>query len=365
MSKKPIFLPEQEAFIEELTERQQSFVIGNLLLYIFHGCDQADVRNALVEKKIPFDFLAWRRHLKQNGPLLRDGKLFVYALAAKQKAPVGLDLSDTDKFLLTQGLRYRPLAQHLRDLLQSPFCKVLSARQFDRFVAKVLSSEDLIVYTRKFINRKMQFIIKSYGKELEEIEDLLKTYALYGLLRAYPRFEHVGHGIAIAKTLIKRSGQNFIQEMTTQKRNELIHDTTNDTYSKTTVSLDGLVDGTGQFLTADGTFIHRSLLIVGLSGVNTFEKLPWDTLHALQELCHSARLKTKQREFLKLMLGNHSELFSQFLGGENDDLVETMSYSAYMGKVCDFLKVPTDAAIKFLDNLKPQLGGSALTQINN
>lgn len=362
----PIFLPEHESFLEELPERKQAFVVGNLLLYVFRGCNQADIRDAFNSRSIHFDFLKWRRHLHRNGLLLRDGKLHVYAKAARQPlCEKTLDLSPKDIAWLNHGLRYRPLKDHLRELQEAECGRVLNARQFDRFVARVLSSEDLVSYTRKFIYRKMSFILKSYGKELEEIEDLLKTYALYGLQRAYPRFEHVGHGIAIAKTLVKRSGQNFIQEMTTQKRNELLYDKSKDSYSKTTVSLDGMADGTGQFLTADGTFVHRSLLIVGLAGANTFDKLPWDTLHALKELCSSNRLKAKQREFLGLMMGNYSEGFSEFLGGENDDMLETMSYKNYMNRVCAFLSIPTDAAIEFLQNLRPHLGGSIASHMND
>lgn len=361
-----IFLPKHESFLQELPERKRAFVIGNLLLYVFHGCQQADIREALAEKKIPFDFLGWRRHLHRNGPLLRDGKLHVYAKAARKPlCPTTLGLSETDLDLLNLGLRYRPLKEHLREVQDTPFCRVLTARQLDRFIERVLVSEDLVGYTRKFIRRKMSFIMKSYGKDLEEIEESLKIYALYGLQRAYPRFEHVGHGIAIAKTLIKRSGNNFIKEMTTQKRNELIHDGDTGSYSKTTVSLDTIADGSGQFLTADGTHIHRSLLVVGLSGNNGFDKLPWDTLHALKELCSSSSLKAKQREFLGLMMGNYSEAFSAFLGAENDDVLENIPYNSYMNKVCAFLRIPPEAATDFLQNLRPHLGGNLVSQFNN
>lgn len=361
-----IFLPDHEAFIQSLPERQQSFVVGNLLLYVFRGCQQADVRTSLEERKIRFDFLGWRRHLHHNGLLLRDGKLYVYAKMAK--APLcdkTHKLSETDLELLHAGLRYPPLRAHLRELQQTESCRLMTVRQFDRFVGKVLTSDDLLTYTRKFIHRKFHFVMRSYGMELDDIENRLKSNALYGLQRAYPRFEHVGHGVAIAKTLIKRSGINFIQELTTQKQNQLIHDVKNNTYSKTTVSLDAIADGTGQFLTADGTFVHRSLLVVGLAGANTFGQLPWDTLHALKELVNSNRLKTKQREFLGLMLGNYSEQFSEFLGGENDSLVESLSYNAYMKKVCEYLSVPLEAATHFLQNLAPQLGGNMHTHLND
>ena len=275
------------------------------------------------------------------------------------------DLSEKDIELLNTGMRYRPLRIHLRELRDSEFCRTMTIRQFDRFVGRVLSSEDLVTYTRKFIYRKFSFIMKSYGKELEDIENTLLSNALYGLQRSYPRFEHVGHGIAIAKTLVKRSGINYIQELTTQKQNQLIHDQERNTYSKTTVSLDAMVDGTGQFLSADGTFVHRSLLVVGLAGANTFGQLPWDTLHALKELVNSNKLKAKQRQFLRLMMGDYSEEFSTFLGAENDDMLESIPYHSYLNKVCTFLSIPLDAATQFLSNLKPQLGGTLATHLND
>ena len=354
-----ILLPEHKLFIRNLPERHQSFVVGNLLLYLFRGCHQADIRTRFQEKKIQFDFLGWRRHLHHNGLLLRDGKLYVYAKSAKRSIDLtSYDLCDESLDLLDIGMKHRPLIAHLKELQKIDFCRVMSPRLFDRFVNYVLSSEDLTVYTRKFINHKMSFIKKSYNLHLDDIEHTLKANALYGLQRAYPRFEHTGHGIAIAKTVIKRTGQNFIDHMTTQKQNALIHDESNDTYSKTTVSLDSIADGTGQFLTEDGTYIHRSLLIVGISGSNSWNQIPMDTLHSLRELCHSSKLKMKQREFLNLMMGNYAEEFSKFLGVENNTALETLPYNAYMNKVCDFLSIPMDSALKFLKNLAPQLGGS-------
>ena len=355
----PLLLPQHAAFLGTLSERKQVYVLGTLLLYVFQGCKQLDVRNALVSHNIDFDFLGWRRHLRTNGLLLRDGKLYLYAKAGKKVLKPGtLDLDDIDKAVLDTAYRYRLLSSHLKLLLSNEDNKVMTAGQLDRFLSKVLSSDDLVTYTRKFINKKMNFIMKSYNMELEDLENTLKAYALYGLQRSYPRFEHVGHGIAIAKTVVKRSGINLIQELTTQKQNALLHDRATDSYSKTTVSLDGIADGTGQFLTADGTFVHRSLLVVGLGGANN-DSLSWDTLHSLKQLCNNSRLKAKQRQFLNLMLGNYNEGFSTWLGQSNNELLEEVPYNSYMNKVCNFLLIPTDAACRFLSGLKPQLGGNA------
>lgn len=361
-----IFLHEHIKYLRSLDRTQRSFLMGNLMLYVFRGCHQSDVRLNLEKRNLKFDFLTWRRHLKSNGTLLRDGKLYLYALAAKDPLKQStLDLTKVDLYLLDLALSYRPLKAHLTFLAKGQERPVMTPRSFDRFVAKVLSSEDLVTYTRKFINKKMKFIMKSYDQELLDIEHTLKACALYGLQRSYPSFEHLGHGIAIAKTLIKRNGINFIQEMTTKKKDQLLHDEATDTYSKRTVSMDAIADGTGQFLTADGTFVHRSLLVVGLGGSSTVEGIAWDTLHALKQLQNSSALKNKQREFLKLMLGTHSEAFSDFLGRQNDELLESIPYTTYTKLVCAFLRIPHDAASEFLANLRPSLGGNDLTSIHN
>lgn len=355
----PILLAEHESAIRELPIRKQAFLLGNLFLYIFHGCRQADIRVALSEKKIDFDLLGWRRHLHTNGTLLRDGKLYAYATICKVKIDLStLSLTESDIQLIKLALHYRPFSNHLKEYSSMSTCRALSARQFDKFVGAVLTDKDLISYTRKFIHKKMSFIMKSYNMDLYDIENTLRDRALYGLQRAYPLFEHLGHGIAIAKTLIKRSGINFIQEMTTQKQNALLQDKITGAYSKTTVSLDTIADGTGQFLTSDGTFIHRSLLVVGLSGLNTFENLSWDTQYSLEQVCYNRRLKPKQRQFVSLMLGKYHAEFSEFLGDSNDEVLESISYQSYTSKVCNFLGVPIQAGYQFLSNLKVHLGGS-------
>jgi hypothetical protein len=242
----------------------------------------------------------------------------------------------------------------------------MSLKQFDKYASEVLLSQDYITYVRKYVAKKMAFLRASYNVTFRELESDLYSWSHYALLRAYPRFDDLGHGIAIAKTIAKRRGVNLIKSLTTQKSNQLI--TRSDgTCERASVSLNNIADGTGQFLTSDGTgqfltsdgtFFHRSLLVVGINGLSSAaSSIGWDTLHALKELTSTTKFTEAQRRFVSLMLGYHDEEFSGYLDTPNDDYVHRIDYDVYKQKVCTFLGLPEPLANRFLSNLKAHLGG--------
>jgi hypothetical protein len=98
--------------------------------------------------------------------------------------------------------------------------------------------------------------------------------------------------------------------------------------------------------------IASSYLVTGIDGVTQSR---WEQSFALNELLASPGLPSLKRRFLNLMVGNPSVEFSAYLGKNNEEAIHNMQYSAYMRRVCLFLKVPFPAAKSFLGSLKSQL----------
>lgn len=360
-----MFTAEEQTYLSSLPVTERSFLLGTLFLYVFRGTDQKTMRAAFKASRLEFDFLAWRRCLHSNGALLRDGKVAMYRRFAgsvdtcKRSAVYGLSRRDWN--YLELALKHSPLVKRLSSLHKEGR-EPLSVPAFDKFCTDVLTSSDLLTYIRKYVRRKMGFLVRSYGRTFQEMEMDLLSWAHYSLLKSYPRFDDVGHGIAIAKTTVKNRGVNLILSMTSAKQNELITDE-NGACERTTVSLSSVADGTGQFLTADGTFVHRSLLVVGLDGVPASAvSVDWETQQAIKQLLTSGELNSNHKRFLGLMLGNGCPEFSEWLGAENSDAIEQMEYSKYMLNVCKFMGVPPERANTFLKSLRVHLGAGGSSQ---
>lgn len=340
-----------DAYLSKLPPTERANLLGMLFNYVFRGVTQNDIRIYLVERDLNFDFLAWRLRLHSNGTLLKRGKIFLYAQLFTPIKGSALGLSRAEQNQLLLAMQHKPLVKTLTAHKKAyPF---IDQTGLDKIIVSTLLSTDYQTYVRKFIHRKLSFIYKSYGWTPDQIESELTNWALYGLLRAYPCFANSGHAIAIAKTLAKRRGHNLIDEVTSAKNNELIKISSG--FESTTVSLSAIQDGVGQFITDDGTLIHRSALITGIEGKPKGE-YSFSTLKSVRSLCHNPLLKERQRRLLHLMLGYPSKQFSTFLGVDNSAAVHEMSHKQYFHKVCQFMEVSETSANKLLQNLKPFLG---------
>jgi hypothetical protein len=290
--------------------------------------------------------------------MLLDGKVRVYGLYCRvpEAELKGCKLTRADKVFIDYALKYSPLRKRLHFLKNVGKRPFLNLTEAQKFYTEVLTSEDLNSYTLRYVHKKMSFLGSGYGVTMQDLKCELIGWGLYSLQRAYPAFDDVGHGLQIAKTVIKRTGVNIMKARTAKRNNELI---TNEDGSctKTTVSTANIQDGTGQFLTLDGTFIHRSLLVVGINGFNQEqESVPWETSVSIKQLCDSKMFTDKHRLFLDLMLGQHHDEFSEFLSVPNEDFIECAKYDVYKRQVCNYLNISECAANKFLSSLKSHLG---------
>jgi len=321
-----------------------------LLLYLFRGCMQTDVRSWLEENSVDFDFLTWRKALHRNGALLKNVKVFTYAkfcgfktnladyeFSAEESRAVNLALKNPD--LVARLTEYRDEKRH-----------PLGLRLYDRYLAEALTSADLDLYLRKFIRKKMSFLVRSYGLSASEIKADLLSFALFTLLKSYPKFDDLGHMTAIAKTAVKRRGVNLIKEQTTQKRQRLIHNA-DGSYTATNVTTStaagNMVSDPGSVATQGD--VTSSYLVTGLDGK---VQSAWEQAFSLKQLLVSGQITQKQRRFLSLLLGQPCQEFSDWLGKNNESVAENLDHHSYLEAVCEFMSVPVPKAQAFLGSLQ-------------
>jgi hypothetical protein len=359
-TKSRLFSAEAETSLMSMELPIRRIVVGTLLLYVFRGINQSEIRQNFRRLSVEFDFLSWRRRLHTNGLLLREAKIWVYSRFLDPTfASKGFGLSIREGNLLKLSLEFKPLRSRLQVLHKKEARDPLSISQVENFCGEVLASRDYLVYVRKYLYKKMGFLVNSYGVTYKELESDLISWSLYALLRAYPRFDDVGHGIAIAKTVAKRRGVNLMKAMTAQKNNQLITDK-NGACQQVSIPLSSILDGSGQFLSEDSTFVHRSFLVVGINGLSqAAEGVGWETLQSIKSLKTSSKFTETQRRFLHLMLGEPDADFSSELGVPNDEYIHKVPYTLYKDKVCEYMALRPELADRFLQNLKPHLGDSA------
>lgn len=339
-----------------ISRQQKVDLYGHLMLYVFRGCVQADVRSWLQESGLfeTFDFLKWRRSLHKNGALLRNVKIFTYSRHCNYPvSPSEYELDRKELHAINLACEFSPLRDKL-DEYYNDRRHPLGLELFDRFLGKALSNSDIEGYTRRYISKKMSFLICSYGESARDIRSDLMSSAIYTIQKTYPRFDDLGHMIATAKSAIKKRGVNFIKEHTTQKRQKLIQNS-DGTYQKNTVAFSSTGSGVsdpGSQETGGQQAIASSYLVTGLDGL---VQSSWERTFALKQLRESDRITNKQKTFLSLLLGEPCPNFSAYLGMPNDVAIETVEHSEYLEDVCSFLVVEPWKASAFLESLQDVL----------
>jgi hypothetical protein len=252
------------------------------------------------------------------------------------------------------SLKWTPLAARL-EALQAEGRTDMDLKALDGFATAVLASEDFETYVSKYISKKMGFLMKSYNITKDEIRADLYSWSYYALLKAYPRFDDVGHGIAIAKTTAKNRGVNLIKSKTADSRNALNTDDDGNC-SASSVSLSSFMDDTGQFLSEDGSYYHRSLLVVDLNGKSrSGGEMSWEDSTSLNQLLNSSKFSSRQRFFLKLAAGTPDPDFTAWLGEPNEIYADRVFFEELKLRICKFMDLSPAKASLFLFNLKKHL----------
>lgn len=333
------------------SKQQLSDLYAILVTYIFRGCTQHDVRSVMAKSGVKFDFLTWRRALYSNGLLMKNGKVWAYAVFCGMKTS-SLDLSMKDRNTIREALKSPRLIKFLTHLRDEYGAVPLTISQLDRAICDSVYSRDVTAFLNHTARTRMAFLTSSFGIPRSDLVDELRIGALFTVLKSFPRFEDIGHVRAICKAQAHNHSINIIKEQTSQSRQRLIKND-DGSYSNAMIPISEF--GDDQFVMSSESgheVIASSYLVTGIDGVTQSR---WEQGFALKELLSSQDLPPLKRKFLSLMIGSPSAEFSGYLGKSNEEAIHTMQYSAYTRRVCAFLKVPYPAAKNFLESLKPQL----------
>lgn len=337
-------------------------LLGEFFIYLYKGSSSAQFLVSASEligqdlSAIKGTLREVQKLVKSSGLLMKDYKGYVFgkfcnmkpSFAEHQVDLSGFEVSATDKRLINMVLLYPPLKDLLNWYVDNGNY-ALSLADMDAKLTEISvdKNADLRLYTRKFVGKKMKFITQSYGISADTIISELKEAAMFTLMKAYPYWNDDGHMIAMSKIGIHNRGQNFIDEQATQKRMAL-QKNDDGGYSAVNISWDVIKE------TTHASFINGSHLTSGIDG-SSESPLDRDRRESLYQLTESATLKSKQRLYLKLLLGETDHVFSDFLGEDNSEAAQYMGFERYNRRVCSYLNIPQDAAKAFLASLKAHL----------
>ncbi len=279
--------------------------------------------------------------------LMKNCKAFLLAYAAGRKPTAeAYQISPATQKLLLKAYHADcgdRLRAQILDLV-SRF-RILDLEQLDYVIEKVLTNASFNTYVEKFVNKKHLFLEKHMGLDRKDVKSDIMIACNQAILRTYPAFEDAAHIFKLCKRTAHNRGINIITENTAQCRNQFAGDKSN-AYQVFSIeemqSRNKLVEEEmdAAYSTTMSIVTDRPMSAVDIA--NSFNTI-------------SARLAKapKKRLLLDLMRGMHDDGFTAFLDGlPNEDYAETASSEALLSKACEFVGVPINTGVKFLQSLR-------------
>jgi len=317
----------QQASLAQVLPGLKKAQLRIVFSYLFHLIKVDEFRASFVGTQ----GLQIKRKIDSSGYILRDCKL--YAWAYHRAIRCGDPIPKFKDFGVT-----KEDAAFLRtlNLVTIPKKYLAYTQKQMEDTLSFITASDMESYIGKFAYRKHKFLVDSFGYSFEDIIQRLRGAALYAAYRQYPFFnpKTPGHVIAVAKIAVRNSGQNLIQENTTQSRQRL--DTDNKAMYET-------------FGDADTIQNHPELN--SLSEPDTFMN---ESMQALAKLEH--KMTPRAKRFLLIMSGQHDAEFSTYLGRDNSTAAERMEFEQYSKKVRKFFSTSGRSVEKLFSRIRAIAG---------
>lgn len=331
-----------------LPKTKRRILVDATIRYAFRTINAKDYEatfRAVTEHKIRL--IELRRSLLSDGYVMKNLKMYLYYAHTNRRT----DLKDVEKAFrvkLRDRHLYKTLLPETRrqlDEFKRKGFKAMTLYGFDE--SCVLALKKVKNFTRKFVNRKMKFIMTSDSQETHDIAAHLEMNGLQALMLYYPAFETMEHLINIMKRTIHNTGINYIEKHTSAKRGRLSRDAAG-VFTAKVVPLHSVAVEKELSTIENGTLIDGSREDT-FSLRMTVEKL-------------LAKFSDKRQQFLQLMMGHYSEEFSRYLREaglstlDNDLLWErAQDLEEYIQHTLDFLGVSYSTGDKFVSHLRKVL----------
>ncbi len=337
-----------------LTGDQKALACSAVMRYLFRVSKAKDLSDALQEVNPKFNSKPVRAQMVANGQLQSNVKLFAFASTTMRGLPpkaYGVDDRDGD---IVQSILYRDevLAKRLKTWAKK--YQPLTPTKMNRLISDVVTDKDFIAFTKRFVLKKLMFVIRTTGSEPDDIGQDLMSWATYSIYRAYPELDSFAHAMNIAKRAVHNRGINLIMEHTTQSRQRLLKNS-DGTFSGRNVPLQAIL--TPSF---DGSPLTQcNNLVVNIAG-KTVDGVSIGDVQNEADLKVSLRsiyrqLSPQYRRLMRLWAGEHDPDFSKLLKVDNDEAFEQMPRKEYLLACADFLEVTHGDARVFFHQLRDSL----------
>lgn len=293
-----------------LKNRQSTEVVQHLFDYMFGYITKSNLRSLITDDTVYHSI----QRVLQNGYLLKNCKLYLYAKSNGYVKPSDYGICKDDIYLLNS----------IQVRLNGKTCKPFTIENLDWLVSHLYSSE-FNAYIGKYINKKLRFLVKSYGVDKYELRSELQFAGIYAIYKKYPYFTSKLHALNIAKRAIHNRGINLISFYTRKRRQQLLQD--GDGFVSRCCDIDKLP------ISADTSFTEKS-----------------EVTKTLDQLIQNSDRRGSL--LIKLARGDYDEKFSNYLTCNNSDYVEKVSYKKYMRTVCKYLCVSPETAKSYIERLK-------------
>lgn len=346
-----------------LPKAKRRFLVDATIRYSFRLINARDYEKAfraVTEHKIRL--IELRRSLLSDGYVMKNIKLYLYYAHVNNRT----DLRDVEKAFrikLRDRMLYKTLLPETRrkldefkkpakvlgkdkiEVRERPGFKAMTLYGFDE--ACVSALKQIKNFTRKFVNRKMKFIMTSDAQETHDIAAHLEMNGLQAVMLYYPAFESMDHLKNIMKRTVHNSGINYIEKHTSEKRGRISRDA-NGVFAAKVLPLHSAAVEQELGTIENGTLIDGSREDTFSLRI-TVEKL-------------LSKFSDKRQQFLHLLMGSYHEEFSAYLRELGATSVDNDLYwdreadlTNYIQHALNFLDVSIATGDKFVNHLRKVL----------
>jgi len=293
-----------------------------LFQYLFRGINKYEFREQIGDPELAKR--VWSK-VFTNGYVLRNCKLFAYAVHANRKAglstsPARYEIMQEDVGLL-RGL----------DLSHIPHIyKPYSLFDYTNLENALIGSDELQTNIGKFVSKKLIFLDRHFGEKREEIEQALIEASIYALRKQFPFYMSHLHALNVCKTAARNKGHQLIEFHTRGKRNKLLKE--NGQFQAVNVPLESMLN-----------------LSVQPEHDNAF-RIDLQALAALEP-----RMDPRVKSFVHAAAGHYDAGFTLYLGMDNEDAAMSMDYDRYMLSLREYLGVTEAQVQKLMGRLRSSM----------
>lgn len=309
------------------TKRQAGLLLPSLFMYLFKGFHQTTLKERALKLNPDVELFPFLARIPLMGSLTLDDKVSLYA---KHR---GVNSGVRPEPYVAKVLTDPEFAKHISKFTGPAY----TVTEVLRLEERALLNPEIKTYIKKFLYRKMYFIMKSYGVEESDLTETVQERAIHNLRMNYPNWKNSGEMLAMSKTAIANAGHNIIKFYAAGKRAKI-----DENNLRVELSMDAMEE------VACDRFQYTSLVYS-----DVFERGIEQVEANISMVSLMAKVaQPNKRLFLGLLAGQYDLGFSEYLGTDNADFADTEDFDKLFNKACSYMGVTQTRAQTFLKSLR-------------